>query len=58
MLESTVSELRLELTAANNQKAYEVFGNFLVEPAPNYTLRIDPGIGTAGKLLKKQISFF
>lgn len=48
MLEGTVSELRVDLTAANGTEAYEVFGNFSLGPSPEYTLHIDPGHGTAG----------
>ncbi|XP_052219467.1 angiopoietin-related protein 7-like isoform X2 [Dreissena polymorpha] len=43
------SELRIDLIAADGSTAYEVFPNFRLSSAPNFTLHIDTGHGTAGK---------
>ena len=42
------SKLLIDLTGVNGSKAYEVFGSFSLSSAPNYTLNIEPGTGTAG----------
>lgn len=52
MLEGTTSELRIDLTAADDTTAYEIFSNFTLDPAPGYALHINPGTGTAGKFFK------
>lgn len=57
MLNGTNSELRVDLTAANGTTAYEVFGNFTLGPAPDYTLHIDPGYGTAGMFVSLKCMF-
>lgn len=50
-MEGEISQLRIDMTAANGTTAYTVFGNFSLGPAPNYTLHIGQGIGTAGKVV-------
>ncbi|XP_060603457.1 microfibril-associated glycoprotein 4-like [Ruditapes philippinarum] len=42
------SELRIDLTAADNSSAYEVYSNFHLGSSPGYALHIDPGTGIAG----------
>ncbi|XP_045205020.2 fibrinogen gamma chain-like [Mercenaria mercenaria] len=43
-----VSELRLDLVAANGTHAYELFQNFSLGIAPSYKLHFERGTGTAG----------
>ncbi|XP_053389529.1 ficolin-1-A-like, partial [Mercenaria mercenaria] len=42
------TELRLDLTASGGKQVYEVFDHFRLGNAPDYTLHIDHGVGTAG----------
>ncbi|XP_060608370.1 coadhesin-like isoform X2 [Ruditapes philippinarum] len=42
------TELRIELTAADNTYAYEIFQNFHIGDHPGYELHIDKGTGKAG----------
>ena len=44
------SELRIELMAADNTYAYEIFQNFHIGTHPEYMLSIDKGTGSAGKM--------
>lgn len=53
MLSDKTSELRLNLTTANDTFYYEVFSNFSLGPAPGYRLHIEPGTGTAGESIQK-----
>lgn len=48
MTATLATELRLDLTAADNSTAYEVFPNFHLGSSPGYELHIDTGNGTAG----------
>lgn len=45
------TELRLDLTAGDGTEAYVVSPNFHLGTAPNYTLHVDLGSGTAGETL-------
>jgi hypothetical protein len=42
------TELRIELTAADNTYAYEIYKNFHIGSHLGYELHIDKGTGTAG----------
>ncbi|XP_060581715.1 fibropellin-1-like isoform X1 [Ruditapes philippinarum] len=42
------TELRIELTAADNTYAYEIFKNFHIGTHPGYELHINAGTGSAG----------
>ncbi|KAH3754154.1 hypothetical protein DPMN_188817 [Dreissena polymorpha] len=42
------SELRIDLMAADGSTAFEVFPNFRLSTAPNCTLHVNQGHGTAG----------
>ena len=42
------TELRIDLTAADNTYAYVVHKNFYLDQGPDFTLHIDEGTGTAG----------
>lgn len=53
MLVGTTSELRLDLTAADNSSAYEIYANFSLGLFPGYTLHISPGNGSAGAKFHK-----
>lgn len=58
MLNGTNSELRVDLMAADYTRAYEVFSNFSLGPAPEFILHINPGTGTAGTSNKQCIVHF
>ncbi|XP_052218123.1 microfibril-associated glycoprotein 4-like [Dreissena polymorpha] len=45
---TNASSLRIDLVAADQSSVYEVFQNFRLSAAPNYTLHVDPGQGSAG----------
>ncbi|XP_053391249.1 fibrinogen-like protein A [Mercenaria mercenaria] len=51
------TELRLDLTASGGKQAYEVFDNFRLGNAPDYTLHIDRGVGTAGDTVGSGLSY-
>ncbi|XP_053381518.1 ficolin-1-A-like [Mercenaria mercenaria] len=48
MTATRLSELRIDLTAADGNQSYELFQNFRLGIAPSYTLHIEHGTGTAG----------
>ena len=55
------TELRIDLTAADNTSAYVVYKNFYLDKGPDFTLHIDPGTGTVGKdfyLMRKRQYYF
>ena len=58
LLQGKLSELRLDLTAADGRTVYEVFGNFSIGPSLNYTLHINPGAGSAGISFKNALLLF
>ncbi|XP_052219067.1 neurogenic locus notch homolog protein 2-like isoform X1 [Dreissena polymorpha] len=48
MTANVTSELRIELETGDGHLLYEVFPNFRLSAAPEYTLHIEKGHGTAG----------
>ena len=42
------TELRIDVTAADDSSAYETYQNFSLSPGPDYTLHIGQAAGTAG----------
>jgi hypothetical protein len=56
MTEQGATELKIELTAADNSYAYEIFQNFHIGDQPGYELHIDKGTGNAGNKRKTHIT--
>ena len=51
MSSHATTELRIDLTAADGETAYQTWQNFSLSPGPDYKLHIGQTAGTAGNYI-------